>query len=359
MKIGIITIHNVSNYGAVLQTYALQESLKSENVSVIDFDNRYVSYSLDLIRTGKSFHAFLGMGKDLARLLPRYRVLNKFNKFINNNLNLLPFESAKINELDALISGSDQIWNPTCVSAENTFVPEYLLNFSQTGQILISYASSCGAYKFNPEELNSLKQNLEKYHALSVRESGTAELLTSLMNREVSHVIDPTLLLTKEEWLDKLGDNKFREKEYILVYVIKKTSLLKKVIKQIKEQLNIEVILINQGLFFDPIIDEHIRDAGPQDFISLFNNAKFVVTDSFHGTTFSLIFNKPFYSVSPGKNMNRISSLLNKLELEQRMIESELDEIKTSEPVPYDIANKLLNVEINKSKSYLFEALGI
>ncbi|MEZ9901683.1 polysaccharide pyruvyl transferase family protein [Vibrio breoganii] len=359
MKIGIITIHNVSNYGAVLQTYALQESLQSENVSVIDFDNRHVSYSLDLIRTGTSFHALLGMGKDIARIWPRYRVLNKFNKFIKNNLNILPFESTKLHGLDALISGSDQIWNPACVSQEKKLVPEYLLNFAQEGQTVISYASSCGAYHFNSEELSTLKQHLEKYHALSVRESGTAELLTDLMKKDVSHVIDPTLLLTKEEWLNKLGDNKFRQEDFILVYVIKKTPLLKKVIKQVKDQLNMKVILINQGLFFDSIIDEHIRDAGPHDFISLFNNAKFVVTDSFHGTTFSLIFNKPFYSVSPGKNMNRISSLLNKIQLEQRMIESESDAINPTSVVPYDIANELLNAEREKSKNYLFKALGI
>ncbi|TOP15144.1 polysaccharide pyruvyl transferase, partial [Vibrio parahaemolyticus] len=106
---------------------------------------------------------------------------------------------------------------------------------------------------------------------------------------------------------------------YILLYVIKKTPLLKQVINKLKEELNVKVILCEQGIHFDNVVDEHIRDAGPKDFISLFNNAKFVVTDSFHGTTFSLIFNKPFFSVSPGANVNRISSLLELVGLDSRI----------------------------------------
>ncbi|HHP0481231.1 TPA: polysaccharide pyruvyl transferase family protein [Vibrio campbellii] len=361
MKVGIITIHNVSNYGAVLQAYALKELVKTKyDVNVIDYDNRHVSKSLDYVRFGASVHSCLGMVKDIFRILPRVRVIPKFKSFISQEMDLVPYTADKIRKYDVLVSGSDQIWNPACVSRDKTFIPEYFLSFASEAQKKVAYASSCGAYEYSPSEEKILNKYLDSYDALSTRESKASEYLSSLTGRSVMHVLDPTLLLKKSDWLERLGDNKFRQGEYILLYVIKKTPLLKQVINRLKENLGIRVILCEQGLHFDTVVDEHIRDAGPRDFISLFNNAKFVVTDSFHGTTFSLIFNKPFFSVSPGANVNRISSLLEVVGLESRIIHNEnsLQEIDSSScELDFTDANKRLDVERQKSKKFLFSSL--
>ncbi|MCJ2378629.1 polysaccharide pyruvyl transferase family protein [Vibrio sp. ZSDZ34] len=361
MKVGIITIHNVSNYGAVLQAYALKELIKTKyDVSIIDYDNRHVSKSLDYVRFGASFHSCLGTVKDIFRIIPRMRVIPKFKRFISEDMDIVPYNTDQVDKFSTLISGSDQIWNPACVSSDKTFIPEYFLSFATPNQNKIAYASSCGAYQYSSAEETVLGDYLGAYDALSTRESKTSKYLSSVVGREVEHVLDPTLLLQKDEWLDRLSDNNFREGDYILLYVIKKTPLLKKVINKLKNELNAKVILCEQGLHFDSIVDEHIRDAGPRDFISLFNNAKFVVTDSFHGTTFSLTFNKPFFSVSPGANVNRISSLLEVVGLDSRIIHDE-DSLKSINSSHYTLdfseANERLDAERQKSKDYLFSNL--
>lgn len=361
MNVGIITIHNVSNYGAVLQAYALKELIKTKyDVSIIDYDNRHVSKSLDYVRFGASVHSCLGTVKDICRIIPRIRVIPKFKNFINEQMDIVPYNTDQVGSFDVLISGSDQIWNPACVSQDKKFIPEYFLSFSEPNQKKIAYASSCGAYEYSSAEETVLGDYLGSYDALSTRENKASKFLSSVTGREVKHVLDPTLLLQKDEWLDRLGDNNFREGEYILLYVIKKTLLLKKVINKLKQELNVKVILCEQGLHFDNVVDEHIRDAGPRDFISLFNNAKFVVTDSFHGTTFSLIFNKPFFSISPGANVNRISSLLEVVGLDSRVIHNEnsLKSINSSHYVlDFTEANERLEAERQKSKDYLFSSL--
>lgn len=358
MNIAIITIHNVSNYGAVLQSFALKEVISSKyTCSVIDFDNRHVSKSLDYIRVGTSIHALLGTLKDILRILPRFRVVTKFKKFISNRMGLMKYDVKYLSQVDVVISGSDQIWNPSCISKNKTFIPEYFLNFASSEQKKISYASSCGSYSYNPQEKLELKKFLCKYDALSTREKETSEYLQKLTGKDFSHVLDPTLLLSRSEWLERFEVAPVESGEYILLYVIKKTSLLKKTIKKIKKYLDVKVVLINQGLYFDTVVDKHIRDAGPNEFINLYNNAKFVVTDSFHGTTFSVIFNKPFLSVSPGLNINRISSLLDLLELQDRIIykEKDIDQISDdSYMINFSKANDILESEKVKSKDFIF-----
>lgn len=359
MKLGIVTIHNVSNYGAVLQSYALKEVVKEKHdVKIIDFDNRHVSKSLDLLRFNFSIHGLLGFGKDLCRFFPRSRVLKKFNAFLSSNMDIVKFDKQSLSSFDGFISGSDQIWNPACVSASRDFVPEYFLTFAKDNQFKVSYASSCGAYEFDELELSTLKNFLSSYKAIAVREHGTCDMLRSKLGLDVQHVLDPTLLLTKQEWLEKIGDNKFRKGKYILLYVIKKTPLLIQVVKHFKSKTGMKVLLVEQGLHFSAEIDEHIRDAGPEDFISLFNNAEYVITDSFHGTTFSLIFNRPFVTVSPGKNINRIESLLSKLDLQNRIIYSADDISGKDFNFSFDNANKVLDLEILRCKEYLNTNLG-
>lgn len=358
MKLAIITIHNVSNYGAVLQSFALKEVIKEKHeVKVLDFDNRHVSKSLDLLRIDFSLHGLLGFGKDLCRLIPRRKVLKKFNSFLNKEMELVPFTESILDEFDGFISGSDQIWNPICVSPVANFIPEYFLTFAKTNQFKVSYASSCGAYDFDELELLQLQSYLESYKALGVREAKTCEMLRKKLGFNAQHVLDPTLLLTKQQWLSKVGDNKFRSGKYILLYVIKNTPLLVRVVKHFKLKFGIKVILVEQGLYFSTDVDEHIRDAGPEDFISLFHNAEYVITDSFHGTTFSIIFKKRFLTVSPGKNINRIESLLSKLQLSERIIYNVEQVESKSFDFSFQDAEKILSTEISFSKKYLYENL--
>nr|AXY99638.1 Polysaccharide pyruvyl transferase [Proteus vulgaris] len=360
MKIGIITIHNVSNYGAVLQSYALKEVIKDKyTVNIINFNNKHVSKSLDLIRFTPSLHGILGTIKDILRIIPRYRVINKFNNFILDELDLSEYNNKALTSFTTLISGSDQIWNPACISSNCKFRDEYFLSFATPQQKKISYASSCGAYEFNPEEEKVLAAYLNDYTYISSREYESSMYLSRITNKRVNFVLDPTLLLNKEQWINKIKPKKIIKEKFILLYVIKKTNLLKEVVKKIKFELNLKVILVEQGLYFSNIVDKHIRDAGPADFIGLVNDAEYIVTDSFHGTTFSIIFRKNFLSVSPGKNVNRIKSLLETLHLKNRLINNinDLNDVSINTDIDYHKSNIILREEIKKSKDYLFLAI--
>ena len=326
MKIALITIHWANNYGASLQVFATVKALnKYGDVSVIDYRNSYTSKSMTRMRLGIKPRDILRIGKDLLRLFPRYRVIKKFENFNHTYLNLTPEvendEDFKelTKEYDLFVSGSDQIWNPKIVNEYDVLDTHYFLDFV-SDEKKISYASSIGTYRFKENEIAQVVLLLDHYDFLSVREKDSSQYLSNLLNKEVSHVLDPTLLHTKNEWLQffDIQDNK-DVKPYILVYASKKDSLLKQVVEEVSKQLDISVIAIDQDPFTNFKNNRHIRDAGPDEFIQLFSQASFIITNSFHGTCFSINFNIPFIITPPPTSINRIESLLTAVDVQNRI----------------------------------------
>ncbi|WP_342243430.1 polysaccharide pyruvyl transferase family protein [Pseudomonas sp. OTU5201] len=368
MKIALVTIHNTNNYGAIFQAFALQVVLsRFGEVEIVDYDNRHVSRSFDLIRFKLSFHGVLGAGKDFFRLLPRRRVINSFKAFISNNMRLTKTCSASelkkggAGFFDCYVAGSDQIWNPACVSPDSILDPVYFLDFCPAGARKISYASSLGAYVFSDQEKLKLKEYLQGFSAVAVRERGAQLLLQEVLGRKVDHVLDPTLLLSKEEWLKSVGLTKERrdKEKYILLYTVPKVSLVRDVVDYFSEKIGLRVITIDQGLSAGARVDKHIRDAGPLDFIRLFSEAEFVITDSFHGVCFSLNFGKPFVAVSPGKYVNRIESLLSLVGLEDRLVKSVADFADFSVDIDFKLAHEKLLAARGASLAVLSTSLEI
>lgn len=334
MKIALVTIHNTNNYGAVLQAFALQQVLsRYGDVEIINYDNRHISIGFDLIRVKLSIHGLLGIGKDICRLLPRYRVIREFKKFIQENLKITKSFSAQELErgmadgFDVYVAGSDQIWNPACISENCIIDPIYFLSFAPRWAKKLSYASSMGSYQFSSTEKNHIKNLLTDFDAVSVREKDAQVLLQEVLEKTVQHVFDPTLLLSKKEWLEAVGvsveDLSNNKEKYILLYTVPKVPLIRSAVDYFSKKLGLKVVSIDQGLSAGAKVDQQIRDAGPVDFLRLFANAEFVITDSFHGTCFSVNFGKPFIVISSGKHANRIESLLSLLGLQERIIKSE------------------------------------
>ncbi|MBE0471040.1 MAG: polysaccharide pyruvyl transferase family protein [Methyloprofundus sp.] len=341
MKIALITIQNANNYGAVLQTFAMQEILKKYGeVDVLNYENRHISRSFDLIRLKPNFHGLLGAGKDLCRLFPRYRAINKFKKFISQKINLTEnlnygdLVAGKANGYDIYVAGSDQIWNPVCVSDKGQIDLGYFLNFVPKEAKKISYASSMGGHLYTAEESQIVKRLLADFDHLAVREKNTQTNLMKLLGRPVEHVLDPTLLLNKQAWLKSLDieEKKDKQEKYILLYTVPKMPLIKQAVDFYSKKLGIKVISLEQGLSAGAKVNRQVRDAGPKEFIELFASAEFIITDSFHGTCFALNLEKPFVAVSPDKHANRIESLLGLVGLEQRIVrfESDLNHLETN-----------------------------
>lgn len=350
-KIGLITIHATDNYGAVLQAYATQSVLQRYgDVTIIDYSTPYHSKTLNVVKYGLSFRYFLRTGKDIFRLISRTKVLNKFSNFIECRFNL----TERVNSVDDLsrledrfdlfFSGSDQIWKPGIVSEELKFEPAYFLDFVKTKR-KVSYASSTGGYSFNKKQEEIVINYLQSYSHISVREFDTSKRFSTLLKNNVAHVLDPTLLLTKGEWLDHLKiDDSLDENKYILVYAFKKDALLRSAVKLISKKLNLKIVAIDHDPFLGFNVDTHIKDAGPEDFIKIFHNAHFVVTSSFHGVCFALNFNIPFVAINPVSAGDRLKSLLNAVGLIDRFVQDikEVDSIDYSRREIFSDANDKL-----------------
>ena len=351
MKIALVTIHNTNNYGAIFQAFALQVVLSNYgDVQIINYNNRHLSSSFDLVRFKPSVHGLLGSGKDIFRLLPRHRVINKFIEFLNKNMKMTKaYSSAELNQgeggiFDCYVAGSDQIWNPACVSQKHTLDPIYFLAFSPKGARKISYASSLGAYQFSDQEKLKLTEYLGDFYEVSVREKDAQLFLQEVLGRTVNHVLDPTLLLSKKEWFESVGLLEYagQKEKYILLYTVPKAPLIRSAVYFFSKKMGLKVISIDQGLSAGAKVDKHIRDAGPLDFIRLFSEAEFVITDSFHGVCFSLNFGKPFVVVSPGKYANRIESLLSLVGLEDKMVKSDADFYNFKADICFESAHEKL-----------------
>jgi len=361
MKIALITIHDANNYGAVLQAYATKKILSQYGeVSTINYNNSHLSNHLDIIRFKLSIHGFKMFIHDLLRLKNRYTTINKFKSFIKDNMNLTKSVTKKeifdgaMNNFDIYVCGSDQIWNPDIINANGRIDSTYFLDFAPNGTKIFAYASSMGAHEFTDNENIQLKKLLSKFDRISVREKGSKDMLEALLKRDVEHVLDPTLLLSKDEWLQTLSidlNSRSIQESYILVYSVPKSSLIKQAVTYYRKELGLNVVIIDQGLKPFVECDYHIDTAGPKNFIELFANADFIITDSFHGTCFSVNFNKEFVSINPGSRGNRISSFLNLLCLNDRLVENEISSLKKK--INYEQINDILKKNREKSLAVL------
>lgn len=364
MKIGIITIHHSCNYGAVLQTFATQESFKKYgHVEIINYQNLHTDKTTKLLRFGTAPRDILRLGKDVLRLLPKIRSLKKFTSFFNKHYSLSGEPTQNIDTIqkkyDIYVCGSDQIWNPQIISENGKIDNNYFLAFSSTAK-KISYASSKGSYNYTSIEGEQASSYLKDFHRISVRESDSANYFSNTLGRPVEHVLDPTLLLNKTEWLTALNiKNTPSKKPYILVYVLRKNKVLAQTVHTVAKMLNLEVITIDQDPFTTMSCKKHINDAGPIEFIELFSNASFVITNSFHGCAFSVNFNIPFIVTPPPSGLNRIMSLLEAVGAESRAISTKDEAIKLiNNQLDFNRTNIKLQALRSISKEYIDEAIA-
>lgn len=365
MKIALVTIHRANNYGAVLQAYATQKVLSQfGDVCVLDYKNIYINQTLESLRVGKGIRSILRFSKDVVRFFPRRRVIRKFHDFIQSKLNLYPFDFNSLsqieNNFDVFVTGSDQVWNPTTVSFDRVYDKVYLLDFVRSKR-KISYASSMGSYKLTAQDEKQLSHYLSSYDYLSARENGTAEKLSRLTGKSVSHLLDPTLLLSKKEWLSSFNCVQDRiEGDYVLVFALKKDPLFKKAVKAISTRLGKKVVAVDQETLLGFDVDEHLLDVGPEEFLSIFSQAKFVITNSFHGTAFAANFGIPFAAVMPPSGGNRVESLLGAIGLNHRLVRSEADFNQIVDmPCEFIEAHKMLDSLRDGSMRYLKKALSV
>ena len=349
-KIGIITIHYNCNYGAVLQTYALQETLCEYGfeAEIINYINDIDKRRLDLFGEG-----FIRNMRTLLSLRRKIRRIKGFKNFIFNRYNLSSVTVYNPNQLseylfdyDVYITGSDQTFNLLLYDNPEISKPYFLPFVSNAKKI--SYASSCGEKisVFPPEIKDWMKKALSSYNQIAVRENTTADFIASLGIAHPLTVLDPTLLITKSKWDTLAIPTKYPANSYILFYSVLSDSWVIKEVKKIAKKYNLKVVvphLMNKFETFSGFT--RADDCSPEEFLSLVRNAAFVCTTSFHGTVFSVLYEKNFVSFVLGEG-NRIKSLLNSLDLSDRIISNERD--KAEEIINKDINYEAVNDKLTK-----------
>lgn len=364
MKIGILTYHACYNYGACLQAYALQNTIKRKfsDCQIIDYQsNRLIDINHPFCKYPKHPKEII---KNITRA-PYYNQLRErgklFNDFINNDLILskrcTTDEDVKqeCENYDCIVCGSDQTWNLDPSIRYET--PLYYLNFPKK-QRRITYATSFGSWvnKFETREKELLPW-IKQFDALSMREESGANLLRS-KGLNCEWVVDPTLLLTQNDY-DKIVDDRIIEKEYILLFSWDGAKETIEITKKISKQLNCEAYLIvpPPRAMFCGI--KRKLDIGPKEFLNLIKYAKLIVTNSFHGTVFSTVYKKPFISAIKEEADPRRASLMKQFGLEDHLMNPNnynLDKIFSTD---FSIVEKKLSPLREHSINYLYKALGI
>ena len=368
-KIATITFHSAHNYGSNLQAYALQEYIKK-------ISGEAYSYEIINLRTDiqKQQYSLTKDNKFISRFVRKFvlkdferknkKKFERFEKFINNNLQITK-EFKSLEELnnanlkyDYLISGSDQLWNLRA----NDFDWAYFLEFANSGK-KISYAASFGPKKmvWTEEEKNRVRKDLEQYKYISVREEGSQNNIRELLGKEVPIYMDPTILLTKDEWNKIVPKEKIYKGKYILYYSLGQKKEDIELVNKISKILKMPVVTTRYAgrreLFKG---FKQFYEVGPIEFLNLLENAELVLSSSFHGTIFSVIFGVPFFAINGLKDY-RISTLLKKVKLENRSIDLINYKEKCSNygDISFKEAHKELENEKDKSTKYLKEALDI
>lgn len=357
MNIGILTYHCAHNYGAVLQCYALQEYLRSlgHEVYVIDYRPTYLKYGLFTWYNWISLNPIKCIKKfsfQMKTLPIQYKRFIAFNQFIRRRFNIKKLNLDKQqSKIECFIFGSDQIWRKN----KNAFDPIYFSEFEASkGHKLISYAASMGLNSLSRTESNQIQDWLNNFTRITVRETSLKNLLSPLTSHPIDIVVDPTLLLNSQEW-DKISIKPKIDKPYILIYqVIPNTITYKLAYKIARDLGNLEIIEIASKIQINQISHRIIYDASPEDFLGWIQNARFIVTTSFHGTAFSIIFRKAFISIKQHKPSDlRIESILSQNNLQNRFIDSCNAQYSSELLLPPICENK----NIINSKEILKEAL--
>lgn len=359
MKIGILTFHCAHNYGAILQCYALQEYLKlnGHEVFIINYRPEYLTRNYKLFRKDR----FLSKNPiklaqktihELKIFYARKQRYEKFECFITKHFNLLNINKILESNLDLIIVGSDQVWN---THLTHGFDDYFWGNFKKSSHTkLISYAASIGEI-WDKTEKEIVKSLWKNFDCISIREIDTVNLLQKeIPDIKFNAGVDPTLLIGQKNW-EKIAQKPHIDSPYLLYYQVRISQKGLDIAKKIAHQKGLRLICLSASVSSKNSKECH--NTSPEEFLGWFKFASFVVCTSFHGTIFSIIFEKDFISIklNDGKDL-RVLSLLRLFHLEEFFIED------LSRPLPNFIQyhqniTKLKQEVVKSSKIYLQKSI--
>ncbi len=377
MKVGILTFHRATNYGTALQAFATEKGIKKLGVDaeIIDYRPEYIERTLK-VRKLKNADSL----KEVASILIHSVVYPKMAQRKSENFKNF-FEKMDISDTvckntvqtekvsqkyDVVLSGSDQLFNCNVTGDDMT----YFLPFEHKRKV--SFSSSFGVRALETDRIAEIAPYFSQFDMLSVREKSALNIVSQIKRvnentKDAVHVLDPTFLLTKDEWNEYASDElKLKNEKYILTYYMIETPLLRAITKALKEKTGLKVVnlkpskkqaLLHQG--------RNLAFAGPSQFLECYKNASYVVTNSFHGTAFAINYGIPFFSspipVSMAGEVNaRLTDLCELCDISHRFIDNTEKLKNTDLTKPFEkSATKIIDNLREHSFDYLKDALKI
>ncbi len=369
MKIALLSFHNAANYGAALQAYALEHYLTE-----LGHDCEYINYQNHYRKTLYSmrYHIWQSLKDGKLKDAVKYSLGTPFLELRKMNFNLFykkylrttdsvytcSEEAATLNgKYDRFIVGSDQVWNPENNGNDTAF----LLDFVKNDRERISYSSSFGVANIDGQHRGAYKENLSAFHTLAVRESIGRDLIKELTGRDAQVVLDPVMLLTKEQWM-QLVPNKQRKERFIFSYTNRDNQIADFFKTGYKLEGRKHYILSRYTRpqdFFNPT--SRVKYCmSPQEFVSVIANADLVVTASFHCLAMSIILNRPFVAILTGDKGKdeRPLNILRALDLEYRILTPSMTVADVQAPIDWKSVNKTIEGLKASSVEYLVNAIN-
>lgn len=377
MKIGILTLPQETNYGGILQAFALQHTLRKMGHEVLTIDrHNHRGHTAFLPQLGGFLRR---LGKHYLQGNPvttrwntamtdeEYSIISQHTqKFIDRNISLTrQIYSEQLSEIeqeyrfDAYVVGSDQVWL-------EKYCPASFLDFVKRPDVVkVTYAASCGGHSFfdNASIVAQCKQLAAQFSGISVREKQLMSLCKERLGIDAQWVLDPTMLLSQQEYMASIKADDSQQQK-VFSYILDKTPEKGTIVDTVAKRLGQQVLEGNSALLFDPSRQTDINKcifASVDDWLNGINNASFVVTDSFHGTVFAILFNKPFVTIGNRKRgMARFESLLDMFSLEQRLVfDNGIEQIQKliTLPIDHERVNAVLQQKRANSIGFLTKAL--
>ena len=374
-KIAILTQPLITNFGGTLQAFALQKLLtkKGYDVEIINYQYNQISdvkKILSIIKNrilGKNkIYPFFEKELNLIRIEHKrfIKIYMKCSKIVYSVNDLKGYFKEK--KFDAVVVGSDQVWRVAYSPRIESFFLDFLYDNEKIKKVAYSASFGIDNWQFNKEKTIEIQKLIHKFDAIAVRERSAVNICHEFLNIEVQHTLDPTLLLEPRDYLELLSisDKVSCNKGKIFTYVLDNDNKKKEAIEKIAKKMNKDICTnqpknkVKNNLFIKNY--ESYIYPSIENWIKSFYEADFIITDSFHGTVFSIIFNKPFISiVNNERGASRFESLLEQLGLASRMV-YEISEISNNllfEEIDYHLVNKKLSKLKMKSIKYLENSL--
>lgn len=368
MKIAILTQPLGHNYGGLLQAYALQTYFKNLGYEVETLDRRSPEVIIKVAK--KYIRAFIKLLLGRIESIPTSKrqayVLSELASFRDRRLIMSPKISSeealreyyRLCDIDIFVVGSDQVWRPRYSPSIMNFYLDFLEDMGSSAK-RIAYAASFGVddWEYTPEMTQRCKQLAQKFDAISVRESSAIGLCEDKLGVTAQWVVDPTLLLDVSDY-KKLIKEKCDDNPHagcVLSYILDSEPEKKSIANMVGKSLGKTVFSIKPEYTVGQVPANELdkcKFPSVESWLQAFNDASFVVTDSFHGTIFSILFNKPFITIgNSSRGMARFESLLSQFDLKERMV------LQKDERISYLVRNNIDWIEVNRKHIY-FSAVG-